>query len=65
MEHIIDKVILAQYEEYCELNGLKPSEEDSVNQYMTELFYQIETEKDLNNLNNMESTIREYYNLCG
>lgn len=54
--------ILEEFEMYVFSKGLKLEEitEDIINEYCTDIFYDVESEEDLEKLNKIESEIRKY-----
>lgn len=58
-----EEKILKDFRTYLEDNGYSEDEvdDDLINEYCTDLFYDLEDEEDLDNLNETEEIIRDHY----
>lgn len=58
-----EEKVLKDFRTYLEDNGYSEDEVDGdlINEYCTDLFYDLEDEEDLDNLNETEEIIRDHY----
>lgn len=58
-----EEKVLKDFRTYLEDNGYSEDEvdDDLINEYCTDLFYDLEDEEDLDNLNETEEIIRDHY----
>ena len=58
-----EEKVLKDFRTYLEDNGYSEDEvdDDLINEYCTDLFYDLENEEDLDNLNETEEIIRDHY----
>lgn len=58
-----EEKVLKDFRTYLEDNGYSEDEVDNdlINEYCTDLFYDLEDEEDLDNLNETEEIIRDHY----
>lgn len=58
-----EEKVLKDFRTYLEDNGYSEDEvdDDLINEYCTNLFYDLEDEEDLDNLNETEEIIRDHY----
>lgn len=58
-----EEKVLKDFRTYLEDNGYLEDEvdDDLINEYCTDLFYDLEDEEDLDNLNETEEIIRDHY----
>ena len=63
LEAMAIKKVLKDFRTYLEDNGYSEDEvdDDLINEYCTDLFYDLEDEEDLDNLNETEEIIRDHY----
>ena len=59
----MEEKVLKDFRTYLEDNGYSEDEvdDDLINEYCTDLFYDLEDEEDLDNLNETEEIIRDHY----